>query len=98
MRCDTLVISQRAELSSAIKTGNDTYEVSVGSNVRKRQLMEEAQSPENVSSNPTLDPNGNGDHNTQPDDECGCCAVSHHQGALIPMCSDQVDVPNGHGS
>lgn len=50
MCCDTLAISQRAELSSAIETGNDTYEVSVGPNLRKRQLMEEAQNPENVSS------------------------------------------------
>lgn len=96
--CDTLAISQRAELSSAIETGNDTCEVSVGPNDRKRQLMEDAQNPENVSPNPTLEPHGNGDQNAQPDDECGRCAVSRHQGAVIPMCSDRVDVPNGHGS
>lgn len=98
MWCDTLAISQRAELSSAIETGNDTYEVSVGAKVRKRQMMEEAQNPENDSSNPTLERHGNGDRNAQADDECGCCAVSHHQGAMIPMCLDRVDVPNGHGS
>lgn len=94
MCCDTLAISQRAELSSAIETGNDTYEVSVGPNVQKRQ--EEAQNPEN-SPNPTLEPHSNGDQNAQPDDECGCCAVSRHQGAAIPMCSDRVAVPNRHG-
>lgn len=33
--CDTLVSSQRAELSSAIETRNDTYEVSVGPKVLK---------------------------------------------------------------
>lgn len=95
---DTLAISQRAELPSAIETGNDTCEVSVGPSVRRRQLMEEAQNPENVHPNPTLEPHGNGDQNAQPNNECGRCAVSGHQGAAIPMRSDRVDVPNGHGS
>lgn len=52
MCCDT---------SGPFPTGNDTYEVSEGPNVRKRKLMEEARNPENVSSNPTLEPHGNGD-------------------------------------
>lgn len=49
-----------------------------------------SRNPENVSPNPPLEAHGN--------DECVRCAVSGHQGAVSPTCSDRVHAPSGRGS